>query len=49
MPRETLFDFAHKNLNAHYMEHACKIAYIPSHKQKMICMCNKISTDPAKD
>ena len=49
MPRETLFDFAHKNLNAHCIEYACKIAYIPSHKQKMICMCNKISTDPAKN
>ena len=49
MPRETLFDFAHKNLNTHCIEYACKIAYIPSHKQKMICMCNKISTDPAKN
>ena len=38
-----------KNLNAHCIEYACKIAYIPSHKQKMICMCNKISTDPAKN
>ena len=49
MPRETLFDFAHKNLNALCIEYACIIAYIPSHKQKMICMCNKISTDPAKN
>ena len=49
MHRETLFDFARKNLNAHCIEYACKIAYIPSHKQKMICMCNKISTDPAKN
>ena len=49
MPRETLFDSAHKNLNAHYIEYACKIAYIPSQKQKMICMFNKISTDPAKN